>query len=122
MPRPTHYGPHRFPDTIARPAHWDRRAACRNEDPRIFFPEGTEADVIATTALAKEICHRCPVSGNCQIDALERREPFGVWGGLDEHERRDILHRAAEQAALRFKEEAAAKEAADASAPAPAAA
>ncbi|MEU9033831.1 WhiB family transcriptional regulator [Streptomyces sp. NPDC048352] len=122
MPRPTHYGPHRAPDTVARPTHWDRRAACRHEDPTVFFPEGSEADVIAMTAMAKEICRTCPVSGRCQIEALERREPFGVWGGLDEHERAEILRRAAEHAAARFKEEAAAKEAADAQAPAPAAA
>ncbi|MEW2631595.1 WhiB family transcriptional regulator [Streptomyces sp. NPDC048389] len=122
MPRPTHYGPKRFPDNLARPAHWDQRAACREENPVIFFPEGSESDVLAMTALAKEICHRCPVSGNCQIDSLERREPYGVWGGLDEHERRDVLRRAAEQAAARHKEEAAAREAADARAPATAAA
>ncbi|MEU0275971.1 WhiB family transcriptional regulator [Streptomyces sp. NPDC006307] len=121
MPRPTHYGPHRAPDNLARPVHWDRRALCRDQDPDIWFPEGTETDVLADTALAKEICGRCPVSGSCQIEALERREPYGVWGGLDEHERREILRRAAEQAAARFKEEAA-KEAADAQAPAPAAA
>ncbi|MFG2404195.1 WhiB family transcriptional regulator [Streptomyces brevispora] len=110
MPRPTHYGPHRSPDTLARRAHWDQRAACRYADPALFFPEGLEAEVVSKTAHAKAICRRCPVSGNCQIEALERREPFGVWGGLDLHERKAILRRAAQLAAARAAE---AREAAD---------
>ncbi|MFE4329697.1 WhiB family transcriptional regulator [Streptomyces sp. NPDC056831] len=125
MPRPTHYGPHRAPDNLAVPVHWDRRAACRRADPQIFFPEGSESDVIASTALAKSFCRRCPVSGRCQLQALERAEPYGVWGGLDEDERREILRAARERAAARAAEAGPgpeAGEAADAPAPAKAAA
>ena len=32
-------------------------------------------------ARAKAICARCSLSGQCLQDALERLEPWGVWGG-----------------------------------------
>ena len=34
-------------------------------------------------AEAARLCLRCPVITECGIGALERREPFGVWGGRD---------------------------------------
>ena len=42
----------------------------------LFFSE--ELQDIAT---AKRICERCPVMAECLAGALERREPWGVWGG-----------------------------------------
>jgi WhiB family redox-sensing transcriptional regulator len=30
---------------------------------------------------AKEECHRCPLRSACFTAALERSEPWGVWGG-----------------------------------------
>ena len=42
----------------------------------LFFSE--ELQDIAT---AKRICERCPVMPQCLEGALERREPWGVWGG-----------------------------------------
>ena len=30
---------------------------------------------------AKTHCRRCPVLGSCLSGAVERREPYGVWGG-----------------------------------------
>ena len=32
-------------------------------------------------ARAKAICTRCPLSSSCLEGALERLEPWGVWGG-----------------------------------------
>lgn len=32
-------------------------------------------------AAAKRICAECPVMAECLEGALERHEPFGVWGG-----------------------------------------
>ena len=40
---------------------------------------------------AKQICQRCPVINQCAAWALRTREPYGVWGGLSEAERADIL-------------------------------
>jgi len=49
---------------------------CRAYDPEVFFAE-TPADV----EFAKAICVECPVKSACLAGALERREPWGVWGG-----------------------------------------
>lgn len=48
---------------------------CRME-PDLFFAE-TPAEVEE----AKAICGACPIREQCLADALERREPWGVWGG-----------------------------------------
>ena len=37
---------------------------------------------------AKQICHKCPVIVQCRHHALTVKEPYGIWGGLDEGERR----------------------------------
>ena len=42
----------------------------------LFFSE--QLDDIAR---AKAICGKCPVAEQCLDGALERREPWGVWGG-----------------------------------------
>ena len=49
---------------------------CRRENPELFFAE-TPQDVEA----AKALCLACPVRTECLAGALERREPWGVWGG-----------------------------------------
>lgn len=40
---------------------------------------------------AKDICMSCPVQQACLDYALDTREPFGIWGGFTEHERRAML-------------------------------
>jgi len=40
---------------------------------------------------AKEICRTCPVVDECLDYALTIREPHGIWGGLNEGERRLLL-------------------------------
>ncbi len=49
---------------------------CWSEDPELFFAE-SPADV----ELAKARCVACPIRATCLAGALERREPWGVWGG-----------------------------------------
>lgn len=49
---------------------------CRLVDPEVFFAE-TPADV----ENAKALCLDCPLQAACLEGALERREPWGVWGG-----------------------------------------
>jgi len=49
---------------------------CRANDPELFFAE-TPSDV----EQAKALCLDCPVQTLCLLGALERREPWGVWGG-----------------------------------------
>ncbi len=45
-------------------------------DPDLFFAE-SPADI----ARAKELCRGCPVAAACLAGALDRAEPWGVWGG-----------------------------------------
>lgn len=113
MPRPGRYWPDTRHAELPRPAHWDRAAACREADPDLFFPEGEEAEVLENTAAAKAICRTCPVVHPCLVDALDRDERYGVWGGLDENDR-DRLTRA--------QQDSPDKETASARAPASAAA
>lgn len=54
---------------------WDQ-LPCRRGDPDLFFAE-SPADVEA----AKALCRDCPVRELCLAGALQRREPWGVWGG-----------------------------------------
>ena len=49
---------------------------CWSFDPELFFAE-SPADV----EYAKTICTDCPSKADCLAGALERREPWGVWGG-----------------------------------------
>ena len=49
---------------------------CWSFDPELFFAE-SPADV----EYAKSICTDCPIRTDCLAGALERREPWGVWGG-----------------------------------------
>jgi len=42
---------------------------------------------------AKGICTSCPVEQACLEYALRIREPHGIWGGLNEVERKHILDR-----------------------------
>jgi WhiB family redox-sensing transcriptional regulator len=54
----------------------EHQLPCRREDPELFFAE-SPTDV----ELAKALCGACPVRTACLAGALERREPWGVWGG-----------------------------------------
>jgi WhiB family redox-sensing transcriptional regulator len=108
------------PDTLPRPAHWSKDAACLDADPDLFHPEGDAALVLMETAEAKSYCARCRVREQCLADSLARGERWGVWGGLDEKERRAFLRRQRERerAARRRAERKREEEAADATSPA----
>ncbi|GGK17076.1 hypothetical protein GCM10010124_07030 [Pilimelia terevasa] len=49
---------------------------CRSFDPDLWF-----ADAPAELELAKSLCGDCPVRRECLAGAVERAEPWGVWGG-----------------------------------------
>lgn len=54
----------------------DEQLPCRVNDPELFF-----ADSPADVEYAKTLCLDCPARLECLTGALERREPWGVWGG-----------------------------------------
>jgi WhiB family redox-sensing transcriptional regulator len=64
------------------PIDWiDASTPCRSYDPELWFAE-RPVDV----ALAQALCGDCALRAACLAGALERREPWGVWGGeLFEH-------------------------------------
>ncbi|MFF9003729.1 WhiB family transcriptional regulator [Streptomyces achromogenes] len=66
-------------------------ALCAQTDPEIFFPVGTGALITQAVQQAKGVCGRCPIRSGCLSWALETRQTAGVWGGMDEHERRQVL-------------------------------
>jgi WhiB family redox-sensing transcriptional regulator len=49
---------------------------CRREDPELWFAESP-----TDLELAKSFCLECPLRRECLAAAIERREPWGVWGG-----------------------------------------
>jgi WhiB family redox-sensing transcriptional regulator len=49
---------------------------CHVGDPDLWF-----ADNPADLERAKELCADCPIRAQCLAAALERGEPWGVWGG-----------------------------------------
>lgn len=79
---------------IALEAEWRERAACLHHPAVIFFgldDSESPADRHAREELAKSICETCAVREECLEYALETREPYGIWGGLTEVERKARL-------------------------------
>lgn len=73
---------------------WQVDALCRGSHAHLFFPPSTferkdERERREERAVA--ICRVCPVVGDCRDHALAIREPFGIWGGLTEIDRRQVL-------------------------------
>jgi WhiB family redox-sensing transcriptional regulator len=61
------------------PAEWGAKARCNDGNGTLSFLFFSE-DLI-DIARAKAICSRCVVREPCLTGALERAEPWGVWGG-----------------------------------------
>ena len=75
---------------------WQAKAACRGPQTSLFFPPShfeRKDDKEIREARAKAICATCPVKRSCLDYALRIREPHGIWGGLNEVERRTLLSR-----------------------------
>ena len=66
---------------------WHGRGLCIGDDPDVFFPShgdpGTQA---------RQICAACAVRDDCLKFAIDADE-FGIWGGLDQDERRKLRRR-----------------------------
>ncbi len=73
---------------------WQFRAACRGEDAAMFFaPNYFEKrhEKDAREERARQYCNTCEVREQCLEYALRIREPHGMWGGLNEAQRRALL-------------------------------
>ena len=69
---------------------WRHRAACRDEDPELFFPLSEIGPGARQTAQAKAVCARCPVRAECLDYALDNGLDHGIYGGVTESERRTL--------------------------------
>ncbi|HEU0132779.1 MAG TPA: WhiB family transcriptional regulator [Mycobacteriales bacterium] len=75
---------------------WRVDALCRGDDAVHFFaPNHMERkeEKDAREARARALCARCPVQDLCLDYALGAGEPHGIWGGLNELQRRRLLRR-----------------------------
>lgn len=75
---------------------WQVKAACRGPQAAVFFPPSyveRKDDKLERESRAKAICSLCSVREDCLEYALRIREPHGIWGGLTEAERRNVLAR-----------------------------
>ena len=58
---------------------WAELALCAQTDPEVFFPPIG--------------AHGHEAKAECLLDALERSEPYGIWGGLNVNERAAVKRR-----------------------------
>jgi len=75
--------------------NWRDEAACLHQDPELFFPIGTTGPAVGQVERAKQVCAGCDVRNDCLQWALAAGVDHGVWGGLDDLERRALKRRTA---------------------------
>ncbi|NKQ57436.1 WhiB family transcriptional regulator [Amycolatopsis sp. K13G38] len=78
---------------------WRHRAACRDEDPELFFPVSDKGPGARQVTQAKAVCARCPVRSECLSHALDNGLDYGIFGGTTETERRGLFRRTRAEAA-----------------------
>lgn len=62
---------------------WRQWAACAGHPVHWWYPERpATTENINDAARAKQICGSCVVSIDCVTDAVQKREVYGIWGGL----------------------------------------
>ncbi|MEU0541395.1 WhiB family transcriptional regulator [Nocardia sp. NPDC005978] len=71
---------------------WQESGSCRGMDSSVFFhPDGERGSARSSRVRrAKQICRACQVLELCRSYALTVGEPYGIWGGLSERERRTL--------------------------------
>jgi WhiB family transcriptional regulator, redox-sensing transcriptional regulator len=84
---------------LVEPA-WRASACCRDSDAVHFFAPShfeRKPEKDRREGAARALCAACPVRQQCLDYALLVQEPHGIWGGMNEMERRRVLRqRAAE--------------------------
>ena len=80
--------------TVAPSRDWQADGLCRGNQAHLFFPPSTierKDERERRETKARAICAVCPVRRECTDYAMEIREPYGIWGGLNESERKELL-------------------------------
>lgn len=82
------------PQPISTHWEWQLDSACRYADANIFYtPDYVRGkQKMLLERRAKSICRSCPVRQECLEHALATQEPYGVWGGLNEAERWELIN------------------------------
>ena len=73
---------------------WQIKAACRGPQAAVFFPPPQferKDEKIERESRAKDICRSCVVRKECLEYSVAIKETHGIWGGLNEAERRQLL-------------------------------
>ena len=70
--------------TAVQSEDWGTLANCRGMGDALF-PEAVDQK------RARGVCMGCPVRFDCLAEALDNRIEWGVWGGMTERERRQLL-------------------------------
>lgn len=73
---------------------WQHKAACRGPQASVFFPPShfeRKEEKLERERRAKDICAECSVKSACLDYAVDINEQHGIWGGLNEVERRSLL-------------------------------
>jgi len=73
---------------------WQLKAACRGPQAAVFFPPSQferKDEKAERENRAKSICASCSVKRDCLEYAIDIKEPHGIWGGLNENERKALV-------------------------------
>ena len=83
----------RLPGPHPEKWEWQLRAACRGMDSSLFFHPFNQQMPARQRRIdaAKAICRVCPAVDDCRTHALTVQEPYGIWGGLSERDRANLL-------------------------------
>ena len=83
----------RLPRPVADEWEWQYEGACRDLPSEMFFhPDGERGPRRRNREnTAKAVCASCPVIAACRAHALAVQEPYGIWGGLSEDDRLEII-------------------------------
>lgn len=65
------------------------QALCAKYDPEQWFPGSGRG----AGRVAKKVCLNCDIRERCLEVAMNTDEPWGVWGGLNQHDRRKLKRR-----------------------------
>jgi len=72
---------------------WQRSGSCRTGVSDDFYPPmhiERKHERVARERRAKQVCAGCPVRARCLDHAIVTDERYGIWGGLNQEERRSL--------------------------------
>jgi len=71
---------------------WRDDALCKGAPPGMFYPITLRGKfVLFDERPAKAVCAACPVLAECFRSSIRNDEPCGIWGGVNEDERRFLM-------------------------------